>query len=73
MFLGEQQVDEVFIPEVLLNSISSLSFIDEEKQSMLQRNANAIRNATMQPVFCLDSIPSSVNNFQPLMLRKGKN
>lgn len=70
MFLDEQEIDEVYIPEVLLNSVLSLSVIYEEKQNMLKRNANAIRSANSQPVFFMDSIPSSTNDFEPLKLKK---
>lgn len=70
MFLGEQQIDEVYISEVLLNSVLSLSIIDEEKQRMLKRQANAIRTAESQPVFCLDSVPSAINSFTPLDVKK---
>lgn len=72
MLLGEQQIDEVFISEVLLNSVLSLYIIDEEKQNMLKRNASIIHNEKLQPVFCLDSVPSAVNDFQPLKLKKDK-
>ena len=70
MFLGEQQIDEAYISEVLLNSVLSLHILDEEKQNMLKQHANSIRVANVQPVFCLDSIPSAINNFMPLDLKK---
>lgn len=70
MFLADQQVDEVFIPDVLLNSVLSLHIIREEKQSMLKKHDQSIRSAAVQPVFCLDAVPSSVNNFTPLALKK---
>jgi hypothetical protein len=49
MFHGEQQIDEVYISEVLMNSVLSLHIVDEEKQSMLKQHANLIRNAEVQP------------------------
>jgi hypothetical protein len=63
MFLGERQIDETFISEVLLNSVLSLHILDEEKQEMLLRHADEILSTGMQPAFCVDSIPSVVNNF----------
>ena len=72
MFLGEQQIDEVFISEILLNSVLSLYIMDEEKQNMLKRNESIIRNEKLQPVFWLDSVPSAGNDFQPLKLKKDK-
>jgi len=70
MFLGEQQIDEVYISEVLMNSVLSLHIVDEEKQSMLKQHANLIRNSEVQPIFYLDSVPSAVNNFTPLQIKK---
>jgi hypothetical protein len=70
MFLGEQQIDEVYISEVLMNSVLSLHIVDEEKQSMLKQHANLIRNAEVQPIFYLDAVPSAVNNFIPLDIKK---
>lgn len=70
MFLGEQQIDEVYISEVLMNSVLSLHILAEEKQSMLKLHANLISKAEVQPVFYLDAVPSAVNDFTPLNLKK---
>jgi hypothetical protein len=71
MFLHEQLIDDVFIPEVLLNSVLSLHIIEEEKQNMLKRHAGSIRSASTPPVFYIDSVPSAVNHFTPLDIKKG--
>jgi hypothetical protein len=70
MFLGERQIDETFISEVFLNSVISLHIIDEEKQEMLHRHANEIQSSGIEPSFCVDSIPSAVNNFTSLQVKK---
>lgn len=69
MFLGEQQIDEIYISEVLMNSVLSLHIVDEETKHA-EQHANLIRNATVQPIFYLDSVPSTVNNFTPLQIKK---
>jgi len=39
MFLEEQQIDEVFISEVLLNSVLGASIVEEEKQEMIKKHS----------------------------------
>ena len=51
MFLGEKQIDEVFISEVFVESILGNHFVAEEKQIMLDKHAGAIKNAALIPFF----------------------
>lgn len=71
MFLGEQQLDEVFIPEVLLAGVTGIHIVEEEKQDILKRHANAIRKVETKPVFYLDAVPSATNYFTSLKSTKG--
>jgi len=64
LFLGEQQIDEVFISEVLLNSVLGTSIIEEEKQEMLKKHGKVANTAGL--VFFMDSMPSALNQFTPL-------
>jgi len=68
MFLGEKQVDEVFISEVLLNSVLGNSVIEEEKQEMLRKHGKEANTAGI--AFFMDSMPSALNQFVPLTPRK---
>jgi hypothetical protein len=68
MFLNEQQIDEVFISEVLLNSVLGASIIEEEKQELFKRHAKLSPISSF--VFCIDAMPSAVNHFTPLNQRK---
>ena len=68
MFLNEQQIDEVFISEVLLNSVLGTSIVEEEKQEIIKRNAKMANSTTF--VFCMDAMPSAFNQFTPLSQRK---
>ena len=72
MFLGEQQLDEVFIPEVILNSVIGTHSLEDEKKCLLQKHAVALRNSETKPVFCVDAVPSSINYFKPLKLERDK-
>jgi hypothetical protein len=51
MFLGDKQVDEVFISEVYVQSILGNHFIEEEKQRMRDKHVLAIRNAQTEATF----------------------
>lgn len=66
MFVGEEQLDEVFIPEVLLAGVTGIHIVEEEKQDMLKRHADTIRRAETKPVFYLDAVPSATNYFTSL-------
>jgi len=68
MFLEEQQIDEVFISEVLLNSVLGTSIIEEEKQEMIKKHSKLAQAATF--VFCMDAMPSALNQFTPLGQKK---
>lgn len=70
MFLGEQEIDEIFISEVFLQSVLSNHILEEEKQKMLRNHASVIQNAATAPFFALDAVPSSINRFTPLSLKK---
>lgn len=51
MFLGEQQVDEIFISDVFVESVLGSHFVQEEKQRMLDKHATTIKNAKVDPSF----------------------
>jgi hypothetical protein len=68
MFLNEQQVDEVFISEVLLNSVLGASILEEEKQELFKRHSKLSDITGF--VFCIDAVPSAVNQFTSLDKRK---
>ena len=68
MLLEEQQIDEVFISEVLLNSVLGTSIVEEEKQDMIKKHPKLAHAATF--VFCLDAMPSALNQFTPLGQKK---
>ena len=72
MFLGEQLLDEVFIPEVILNSVIGTHSLEDEKKSLLQKHTIALRNSETKPVFCIDAVPSAINYFKPLKLEGNK-
>ncbi len=60
MFLGEQQVDEVFISDVFVESILGKHFLQEEKEIMLHKHATIIKDAELDPSF--DVFPPSPAN-----------
>lgn len=60
MFLGEQQIDEVFISDVFSESVLGNHFIGEEKQRMLDKHAMAIENTEVTPSF--DIYPAAQNS-----------
>lgn len=66
MFLGERVIDDVYIPESLLQSVISTHILQEEKQRMIDRHAVAIRSSDLAPSFFIESIPSEINSFSPL-------
>lgn len=66
MFLGEKQIDELFISEVYVQSVLGHHFIEEEKQRMRDKHVMSIRNAQTDPLFVIDAVPSSINYFTPL-------
>ncbi len=68
MFLEEQQIDEVFISEVLLNNVLGASIVEEEKQEMIKKHSKLAQAATF--VFCMDAMPSALNQFIPLGKKK---
>jgi hypothetical protein len=70
MFLGEQQIDEVFIPEVLLNGTSLNRLIEEEKQNLIDKHVARLRTAQNSPSFYIELVPSKINAFTPLQLKK---
>ena len=70
MFIGEQQIDELFISEVYLQSILRNHIIEEEKEKMLQKNKLLFRNTEIIPSFTLDSIPKSIDDLTPLSVFK---
>ena len=72
MFLGEQQIDEIYISEVFLQSVLRNHIIEEEKQKMLEKHRHLFRNSEMIPSFTLDSVQSSINNFAPLKHNKDR-
>lgn len=72
MFLGEQLVDETYISEVFLQSVLGNHFIEEEKQKMLEKHTPAVRKSAGDPLFTLDNIPSSINYFTPLSMKKNE-
>ena len=51
MFLGEKQVDEVFISDVFIESILGNHFLQEEKDIMLHKHAITINDAEPKPTF----------------------
>lgn len=51
MFLGEQQVDEIFISDVFVESVLGNHFVQEEKQRMLEKHATTIKKAKVDPSF----------------------
>ena len=59
MFLGHTKVDEVFISHVFVESILGTHFLEEEKQRMLNKHADTIRNVELDPMF--DLFPPSMN------------
>ena len=59
MFLGEKQVDEVFISDVFVDSILGNHFLQEEKELMLHKHATSIKDAEFDPSF--DMFPPSVS------------
>jgi len=68
MFLEEQQIDEVFISEVLLNSVLGTSIVEEEKQDLIKKHTK-LADAT-RFVFFMDAMPSAFNQFTPLGQKK---
>ena len=59
MFLGHTKVDEIFISDVFVDSILGNHFLDQEKQRMLLKHADTIRNVELDPVF--DLFPPSLD------------
>ena len=51
MFLGHTQVDEIFISDVFVESVLGNHFLEEEKQRMLYKHADTIRNVELDPLF----------------------
>ena len=70
MFLGEQQLDEVFIPEILLQNFSLRSIIEQEKHKLVQKHVAKIKKTEQPPSFVLEFVPSVTNTFSPLKLKK---
>lgn len=70
MFLGEQQLDEVFIPELLLQNFTLTSVVEQEKHKLAQKHIAKIKQAQQVPSFVLEFVPSKTNNFSPLKLKK---
>ena len=61
MFLGQTKVDEIFISGVFVESILGNHFLEQEKQKMLLRHADTIRNVELDPFFDLNP-PAVINN-----------
>ena len=66
MFLGEKEIDQVLISELLLQSVIGHHTIEEEKERMREKYLAQIRNAGTEPVFTLDNVPSTINFFKSL-------
>lgn len=69
MFLDEHQIDAIYIPDVLLQSISLNRLIEEEKQKLIKKHAANLKK-TERPSFILDLVPSTINTFRPLQIKK---
>jgi len=70
MYLADQQIDETFISEVFLQSVLRNHILEEEKQKMLLQHKLVLGKATVMPSFVIDAIPSSINTFTALNLKK---
>ena len=70
MFIENEQIDEVFISDHLLNSVLGWSILDEEKQKLKVKHADTLAKKKLTPSFCIDSVSSSINFFSPLTEKK---
>lgn len=70
MFLGGQQLDEVVIPEALLQNFSLNHLIEQEKQKLVEKHTAKIRKAEQVPSFVLEYLPSRINEFKSLQTKK---
>lgn len=43
MFLGEQHLDEVFIPEALMQQVSLNHLVEQEKQKLIEKHSTEIK------------------------------
>ena len=66
MFIGERVVDEVYISEMILQTVLGNHSVAEEKQKLLNKHHMDIQNSGKQPTFTLDAVPSAINTFKPL-------
>lgn len=66
MFLAEEKIDEVYISEVLIQSVIGHHTIAEEKQKMLIKHDKLIGRSGNSPTFTIDNVSSSLNSFQPV-------
>ena len=66
MFLGENEIDQMLVSDLLLQSVIGQHAIEEEKERMKEKHLIAIRNSGVEPRFTLDNVPSSINFFKPL-------
>jgi len=53
MFLGEQQLDEIFISDVFVESVLGNHFVEEEKKILLDKHAILIKRTKIDPSFDL--------------------
>jgi hypothetical protein len=63
MFLGEKQLDEVFISDVFVDSILGNHFLQEEKELMLHKHATAIKDTELNPSFDVFPPSARMRNF----------
>jgi hypothetical protein len=66
MFIDNQQVEEVYISEMVLQTVLGNHSIAEEKQRIIDKHQALITQSGKQPSFTIDSIPSKINFFTPL-------
>jgi len=60
MFLQDQQIDEVFISDVFLESVLGNHFLEEEKNIMLKKHAMVKRNTEAE--FSFDLYPPNADH-----------
>jgi hypothetical protein len=70
MLLNEDIVDEVYLSDVLIQSIIGQHSILEEKERLLEKHATRLGKSTHHPVFVIDTLPSAINSFLPLQAGK---
>jgi hypothetical protein len=66
MFRGEDLIDEVFISDHLLQTVLGWSILEEEKQRMTEKHADALKRTSVAASFSIDAVASSTSFFSPV-------